>query len=93
MSDRILSLKQVAEEGIVPLSKSSLYRVAEEGGEDSPFRKRQGRWMTVESDLLRWVREGQRGIRRTSGDPMPQPHRSRPSSLLADVHELRKNLA
>lgn len=58
--DRILTLAQAEE--VVPLSRSTLYRVAEAGGEDSPFRKRGGRWLTTRSDLFRWVREGERGI-------------------------------
>ncbi len=59
MSDHILTLAQAEE--VVPLSRSTLYRVAEEGADDSPFRKRGGRWLTTQSDLFRWVREGERG--------------------------------
>jgi predicted DNA-binding transcriptional regulator AlpA len=64
VSDRILTLTQAEE--IVPLSRSTLYRVAEEGADDSPFRKRGGRWLTTQSDLFRWVREGERG----AGEPL-----------------------
>ena len=58
MKDRILTLSDAAR--IVPLSKTTLYRVAERGGESSPFRKVEGRWLTVESDLIAWVRGGHR---------------------------------
>jgi predicted DNA-binding transcriptional regulator AlpA len=70
--DRILTLAQAEE--IVPLSRSTLYRVAEEGAADSPFRKRGGRWLTTKSDLFRWVREGERG---TASGP-PHGRRRRP---------------
>jgi len=66
MSDRVLTLAQAAE--IVPLSRSTLYRVAEAGADDCPFWKRGGRWLTIESDLFKWVREGERGQSRPRSD-------------------------
>jgi len=57
--DRILSIDQIVSERIIPLSRTSLYRLAENG--EIPLFKRKGRWMGVESDLRKWVREGQRG--------------------------------
>lgn len=57
MSDRVLTISQVAEERKVPLSKTRLYQIAQAGG-DSPFRMRGGKWMVVESDLIAWVRKG-----------------------------------
>lgn len=73
MSDHILTLAQAAE--IVPLSRSTLYRVAEAGAEDSPFWKRGGRWLTIESDLFNWVRQGDRGT--TSQPPISRARRPR----------------
>ena len=91
--DDILSLAEAA--AITPWSESSLYRVAQEGG-DSPFRKRRGRWATTRGDLAAWVRAGY--VPRKQGpasDPMPKPRRARPgrSSVLAAVHQLRKGSA
>lgn len=54
MKDRILTLAEAAKH--VPLSKTTLYRVAERGDADSPFRKVEGRWLTTESDLIGWIR-------------------------------------
>lgn len=85
MAERILTLAQVVEEKIVPLSKSSLYRLAEDP--DSPFWKRGGRWLTVESDLVRWVRAGGKGSRRSSGDPMPTPKRDRLMDRVLEIRE------
>jgi excisionase family DNA binding protein len=85
MTDQILTLAQAAE--IVPLSKSTLYRVAEQGGPDSPFRKRGGRWLTTESDLLEWVRTGHKPMR---VDPMSRPVRGSVDDLLQEVHQMRR---
>ena len=87
MNERILTLAQAAE--IVPLSTSTLYRVAEAGGPDSPFRKRGGRWLTTESDLVQWVRTGHRP---QAADPMPRV-RSEVDDLLEQVHALRQEAA
>jgi predicted DNA-binding transcriptional regulator AlpA len=84
--DRILTLAQA--EKVVPFSRSTLYRVAEDGEEDSPFKKRRGRWLTTRSDLFRWVREGERG---TASQP-PNGRSRRPgrgrSSFAERVAEL-----
>jgi predicted DNA-binding transcriptional regulator AlpA len=88
--DRILSLSQAAE--IVPLSKSSLYRVASAGTEDSPFHKRAGRWMTTESDLLAWVRNAPRPKpRKPAENPMPiRRSRSADRSRFREMVETRR---
>lgn len=88
MTDRILTLAQVFEEGIVPLAKSTLYEVAREPG--SPFWMRGGRWLTVESDLRNWVRQGPK-VREDRnhgyGDPVPRPRRG---SLLREVEKMER---
>lgn len=92
MADRVLTIKQVATERLVPFSEASLYRIANHDP-DSPFRKRGGRWMVVESDLLRWVREGRQGDRGQGGNPMPRPKGSRAKGLLAEVQQMRQSRA
>lgn len=87
MSDRILTLAQVADEQIVPLPKSSLYRAAAAG--DGPFRKVRGRWMAYESDIRNWVRQGERKGRTRRPDPMPKPVRSKAEQFLSEVQKLR----
>ena len=81
-SDCILTLTQAV--GVVPLSRSTLYRVAEAGGEDSPFRKCGGRWLTTRSDLFRWVRGGERG----SAGEHHRPHPRSRSSFAEKVAQL-----
>lgn len=93
MTERILSLTQVVEEGIVPLSKSRLYEIAQTEP-DSPFHKRSGKWMTVESDLLKWVRSGATGKKKLGGgEPMPRSTHARRGSLLERVREIRSEAA
>lgn len=89
MSDRVLTIPQIRKEQIVPLGLSSLYRAASEG--DGPFYKVRGRWLAIESELLTWVREGQKGKpSRSSGNPMPRARRrGGGDDLLAKVYELR----
>jgi hypothetical protein len=65
---KILTLADAAE--IVPLSRRTLYRVATRG--DGPFRKREGRWLTTEADLIEWVRSGEKGGIDAQPDPMPR---------------------
>jgi hypothetical protein len=92
--DDILSLAEAAD--ITPWSESSLYRIAQEGDEDSPFRKRRGRWAVVRSDLVAWVRAGNVPQKRTpAADPMPKPRRDgrRRGSVLSAVHQLREEHA
>lgn len=87
--DDILSIADAA--AITPWSESSLYRVAQEGG-DSPFRKRRGRWATTRGDLAAWVRAGYVPRQQEpADDPMPKPRRVRRDrgSVLAAVHQLR----
>lgn len=86
MSERILTIDQAAE--IVPLSLSSLYREAPK--EDSPFRKRAGRWLTTESDLVAWVRSGVKPTRQPAEFPMPRPRRAARGTVLAEVEALRR---
>lgn len=88
--DDILSLAEAAE--ITPWSESSLYRIAQEGG-DSPFRKRRGRWATTRADLAAWVRTGHLPKRQEAAkDPMPKPRRGRRQrgTVLSAVHQLRE---
>jgi len=94
MSERVLTLAQVYEEKILPLSRSRLYEIAQEGG-GSPFHKRGGRWMTVESDLLAWVRAGEKPSSRRSagGDPMPRPRQGHRGALIERVREIRSEVA
>lgn len=84
----ILSISAAAK--VVPLSESALYRLAQRG--EAPFRKRAGKWMTTEADLIEWVRTGERGSRSVSADPMPTPVRgsSLRDQVKADVIELRR---
>lgn len=89
--DEILTLAEAVL--VSKLSRATLYRVAEAGlrGEDSPFRKVRGRWLTTRGDLAAWVRR-QPGGRSTSADPMPESSAGGGESvddLLATVHDLR----
>lgn len=84
---KVLTLADAAE--IVPLSKRTLYRVATRG--DGPFRKREGRWLTTEADLIEWVRSGERGDFYASPDPMPRT-RVRHGRMLEQVR-LRRGSA
>lgn len=77
---RVLSIKEAAE--ILPLSKWTLYRLAERG--EAPFRKRAGKWMATEDDLIEWVRTGERG---TTAKPMPDPM---PRGRMAQVNQIRR---
>lgn len=89
VNDQILTLAQAAE--VVPLSESMLYRLAQRG--EAPFTKRGGKWMTVHSDLIAWVRSGPRGCRTSeSADPMPTPRRGSRlrDQVKADVIQLRR---
>lgn len=89
MEDAILSIAQAA--SVTPWSESTLYRIAPEPS--SPFRKVAGRWVTTESKLLAWVEAGEKPQRRPAESPMPRPHRVRRGSVLASVHELRRDAA
>lgn len=84
--DRILSIDEAAE--LTPWSKTTLYREASK--EDSPFRKRGGRWVVVESDLIEWVRTGSKPRRERAESPMPRPRRRRGSSFGAKVQQLER---
>lgn len=88
--DDVLSIADAA--AITPWSASSLYRIAQEGG-DSPFRKRRGRWATTRADLAAWVRAGHVPKKQEAAtDPMPKPQRGRRrrGSVLSAVHQLRE---
>jgi hypothetical protein len=88
--DDILGIDEAA--AITPWSASSLYRIAQEGG-DSPFRKRRGRWATTRADLAAWVRSGHLPNKQeTAESPMPKSRRGRRrrGSVLSEVHRLRK---
>lgn len=60
-----------------PWKLSSLRRIARRP--DSPFRKRQGKWVVVPADLEEWVRNGQTYAPKSDPDPMPKPRRKRGS--------------
>ena len=77
---KVLTIAEAAE--ILPLSKWTLYRLAERG--EAPFRKRAGKWMATEDDLLEWVRTGERG---TTAKPMPDPM---PRGRMARVSQIRR---
>lgn len=79
-----ISLAEVAEKRLVPLSKTTLYRIAESG--DGPFRKRGGKWMTTREDLEAWVRSAPKPSR-SIGNPMPRV-RGRRSSFAAKLANL-----
>lgn len=82
---KVLTIAEAAE--ILPLSKWTLYRLAERG--EAPFRKRGGKWMAVEDDLLEWVRTGERGTRAA---PMPDPMpRARVSSFDQTMERIRRH--
>lgn len=92
-ADDILSVAEAA--AITPWSESSLYRIAQEGG-DSPFRKRRGRWATTRADLAAWVRSGYVPTKQEpAADPMPKSRhvRRRRGSVLSAVHQLREGHA
>lgn len=64
---KVLSISDAAK--VLPLSENTLYKLAIRG--ESPFRKRGGKWMATEEDLLEWIRTGENG-RPAAGDPMPK---------------------
>ncbi len=84
---RILSIDEAAAE--TPWSKSTLYRLAPE--EDSPFHKRGGRWVVVQSDLIEWVRTGPKPRNQRSESPMPRPRARRQSSFDAKVLQFERS--
>lgn len=86
-----ISLAEAAE--LVPLSKSSLYRVAEAGGDESPFTKRCGKWITTPERLREWIETGPKPRSRSIGNPMPKAARPNGGDFLAEVFELRKETA
>jgi hypothetical protein len=57
-----------------PWKLSSLRRIARRP--DSPFRKRQGKWVVVPADLEDWVRNGETHAAKSDPDPMPKPRRT-----------------
>lgn len=75
--DETLTIDQILAGRIVPHSRSTLYRIAKDGADDSPFYKRRGRWMATRSDLRKWIRSGAHGDRVDSPiDPMPPTRHS-----------------
>jgi predicted DNA-binding transcriptional regulator AlpA len=84
--DRILSIDEAA--ALTPWSKTTLYREAPK--EDSPFRKRGGRWVVVFSDLIAWVRSAPKPRRERAESPMPRPNGRRRSSFGAKVSKLER---
>lgn len=91
MSDRpVITLQEAAE--IVPFSRSTLYRVAQEGGDTSPFRRIRGRWVTTREDLMAWVRSAPKG-EKFSSDPMGPAQPRRSSDLRARMLQRRGKVA
>lgn len=100
MAIRVLSLTEVAEKRLVPLSRSKLYEIA--GEEGSPFRKVAGKWMTTEEDLVRWVRGGENASSRSSRgttrakrlERLAAGQKAKPMSrvaeILAEIERLRQ---
>ena len=74
---KVLTIADAAE--VLPFSKWTLYRLAESG--EAPFRKRAGKWIATEDDLLEWVRTGERGEKKQSPNPMPPTIAPKPSIL------------
>lgn len=70
---------------VVPLSKTTLYRVAERG--DGPFLKVEGRWMVYVDELHAWVRS--HGVRRQRPDEMPRARRSSFRQKVIDLESRR----
>lgn len=79
-----ISLREVAERRLMPLSKASLYRWAESG--DSPFVKIRGKWMTTPELLKEAIVNGPKPKAPSIGNPMPRHGRHR-SSFAAKVAE------
>lgn len=88
MTDRILTLAEVANRRIVPLSKSTLYKLARSG--EAPFYMVGGKYMAFEADLYRWVREGQGGRKARPKRPGPMPKR-RTTDFLTKIEALTKD--
>jgi hypothetical protein len=80
-----VSLQEVVDRKLIPLSKTSLYRWAESG--ESPFSKIQGKWMTTPALLLKAVEEGPKPKSPSIGNPMPRVrgHRSSFAAKLANL--------
>jgi hypothetical protein len=81
--DEVLTLDEILDGRVVPLSRSTLYRVAKEGADDSPFYKRGGRWMATRGDLREWIRSAPRGSE-DPVDPMPSTRNSA-AAVLAEI--------
>jgi hypothetical protein len=90
-ANAILSIAEAA--GLTPWGLSTLYREAAK--DDSPFRKRGGRWVVVYEDLVAWTRSGSKPQTRDvpSESPMPRPRRKDRGRFEARVIELRRNAA
>jgi hypothetical protein len=90
MTERILDIEQAAAE--TPWSTSTLYRLAPKP--ESPFKKIQGRWVAVESDLIAFVRNAPKPKSRQPAEhPIPRPRCRRQSSFGAKVSQLEKGRA
>lgn len=81
--DEVLTLTEILARRVVPHSKSTLYRIAEDGAEGSPFYKCGGRWVATRGDLLAWVRSAPRSSDGPPPDPMPQRCRTAADVLAA----------
>jgi excisionase family DNA binding protein len=76
---KVLTIAEAA--NLLPLSKWTLYRLAEAG--EAPFRKRAGKWMAMEDDLIEWIRAGEKGSSR-------EPTTARGSGRIASVNHYRE---
>lgn len=79
---KVLTISEAAK--ALPLSEKTLYRLALSG--EAPFRKRGGRWMATEEDLLEWIRTGERGGRARTADPMPPSRGPKRPSIMELVN-------
>lgn len=80
-----ISLQDVAEKKLLPLSRSSLYRWAETG--ESPFSKIQGKWMTTPELLKEAIEQGPKPRAKSIGNPMPKT-----GDFMEEVEQLEKEL-
>lgn len=79
-----MTLREVADRKLVPVSIHSLYRAARNG--EGPFYKVCGVWMAYPSELDKWVRENRGRRANSSADPMPTAK----ERLLQEIREIRK---
>ena len=85
MSDRCMTLAEIAEEKVIPFSEKTLGRMARAG--EGPFFKVRSRWVAYKSDAEDFMRSHRPRRSGPDLDPMPVP-RQRRSSFRQKVVEL-----